>query len=362
MKKYMFVVTSLSKGGAERVVSILASELVKQGREVVVMTYFKTTQDYAIDSRVKLLCLSGGTEDEYENIGKLQRLAWMRRTIREEKPDFILPFLNHVCVQTWLACMGLKKKIAYTVRNFPGKGRTVSHVDQIHRYLMEHATVALAQNEDQRSCYAEKAWPRIHVLPNPVLPSYFDIQHAGRNARKCIVAVGRLENQKNYSLLLSAVAVLACKRQDFQLEIYGDGSQKEALQALIAQEGLSDVVQLMGRIPDTCVAYEKADLYILSSDFEGMPNALMEAMASGLMCISTDCPTGPRDLINNHENGLLIPVGDKDALVEAMTFCLEHEEVCIQYATRARETVATRYRPEIIVHELIDILENTYMS
>lgn len=357
MKKYLFVVPSLSKGGAERVVSILASELVNQGREAVVLTYFKTAQDYLVDPRVKVLCLSGGMESDYEKIGSLKRLALMRRMIMQENPDFILPFLDHVCIQTWVACWLSSLQIVYTVRLYPGKAESSALRKYLKKYLVEHSKATIVQNEEQRNFYESKARSHIHVLPNPVLADYFKISHKQYGDRKKIVAVGRLEKQKNYPMLIEAVKVVSQKRNDFEVEIYGDGSQQQVLKELVADMGLSDCIHMMGRVPDTRAAYEKADIFVLASDFEGMPNSLMEAMASEVTCISTNCPTGPSDLIEDHRNGLLIDVGDTPALIEALTYCLDHPKESEQFAKEARRTVAARYMPETIVSRLIQILE-----
>lgn len=357
MKKYLFVVPSLSKGGAERVVSILASELVNQGREAVVLTYFKTTQDYPVDPRVKILCLSGGMESDYEKIGSLKRLALMRQMIMNEKPDFIVPFLVHVCLQTWIACWFTKQQIVYTVRNNPAKAEASIIHKRIQEYLIEHSKVTIVQNEDQRRYYSLKAQKHIYVLPNPVSRSFFALKHIQREGKKKIVVVGRLEKQKNYPMLINAIAAISQQRNDFVVEIYGDGSLWEELHAAISSKELAERIHMMGRIPDTRAAYENADVFVLTSDFEGMPNSLMEAMASEVTCISTDCPTGPSDLIEDHRNGLLIDVGDTSALIESLTYCLDHHEESRQFAERARKKVAEKYMPENIVRRLIRILE-----
>ena len=358
MKKYLFVVPSLSKGGAERVVSILASELVNQGREAVVLTYFKTEQDYPVDPRVKVLCLSGGMEADYEKIGSAKRLILMRRMILKEQPDFILPFLDHVCIQTWMACWFSRRQIVYTVRLYPGRAESSAPRRYLKKYLVEHSRATIVQNEEQRNYYAAGARSHIHVLPNPVLADYFRISHEQRGDRKKIVAVGRLEKQKNYPMLIEAVKALSQIRDDFEVEIYGDGSQQTALKESIANKGLSDRIHMMGRIPDARAAYKKTDIFVLASDFEGMPNSLMEAMASEVACISTDCPTGPSDLIEDHRNGLLIDVGDTSALIDALNYCLDHPEESDRFAKEARRTVAARYMPATIVRRLIQILES----
>lgn len=134
-----------------------------------------------------------------------------------------------------------------------------------------------------------------------------------------IVAAGRLNNQKNFSILIRAFSKLATRFPEHKLVIYGEGEKRNELFQLIKEKQLSERIFLPGNVEDIGDKMRKACMFVLSSDFEGMPNALMEAMALGLPCISTDCPVGgPRFLIDSGENGILIPTGNEEALVNAM--------------------------------------------
>ena len=156
------------------------------------------------------------------------------------------------------------------------------------------------------------------------------------------MSVGRLNKQKNYPLLLRSFKDLHSEYAEYKLVIYGDGPERQSLEALIKDLGLSEVVLLPGAINNVPEVIYNASLFVLPSDFEGMPNALMEAMALGLPCISTDCPCGgARELIENDKNGLLVPVGDEKSIVSAIRFMLNNPEKAKQMGMNAMKIRST---------------------
>ena len=155
-------------------------------------------------------------------------------------------------------------------------------------------------------------------MQNPVDATRIPEPYIGER-KKVFAAVGRLEPQKNFPMLIKAFSEFHKEEKDYQLIIYGEGKERTNLEKLIKQLNLEGSVSLPGRNKDVLNAINDSAAFILSSDYEGMPNALIEAMCMGMPVISTDCPSGgPRELIENQENGILIPVGDEDALVDAL--------------------------------------------
>ncbi len=363
-KKYLFVVPSLSKGGAERVVSILASELTKQGRNAVIVTHFQAEKEYPVYENVEVICLSGLNEMEYRkkiSIVYLIRLAKMlRKEIVKQEPDYILPFLWTTCVRTDLALLGLKlkKRVIQTVRNNP-KVYPKNQLMKLYRnILVKKSRLTIVQNEQQKSFFPKKQWDRIKILPNPVSSSLLVIRHQNDIYPFRIVGVGRLEKQKNFVLLIDAVASVADKYENLKLDIYGEGSMKEELQEYIDYLKLNQKVTLKGRSNDYDEIYGNASLFVLSSDFEGMPNTLMEAMAVGLPCISTNCPTGPADIIESGKNGILVPAGNKEKLVQAIETLIQKNELRNKLGVEAKQTILSNYTPEKIVQNFIKICES----
>ncbi len=351
--KFLFVIPSLSKGGAERVVSVLASALVEMGHEASVLVYFKTENEYEMSESVKKIYLSDGFEEAYDSMNYFERLSKIRKVAKVEKPDFVVPFLSHVCIQTCVALFGTKHKIIQTVRNDP---RTLPE-GKLHRFLrdlfIKFSFKTFVQNENQKSYFDEKTQKKIFVLPNPVRGDLFDCKSQKDNEKLVIASAGRLNSQKNFFMLIDAFEKVFQNHKKIVLEIFGDGELKEQLEKYITDKGLDECVNLMGRTNDMKSMFESIDLYVLSSDYEGMPNSLMEAMAAGVPCVSTDCPTGPSDLIIDGENGLLVPVNDSDAMsgaIEKMLFQLDKEKI----ANSGREFVKENYSAEVIASRLLE--------
>ncbi len=354
--KIMFVIPSLSFGGAERVVSVLSNELVAQGNDVQILIYFRTENEYPTDITVKKVYLSNGFEDDYNKMNYYKRLALLRRITKAYNPDYIVPFLSHVCIQTCVALFGLDYKIIQTVRNNP---KTLPK-NKLHRFLRDlfinHSYKTIVQNNEQKDYFCKKIHNKIFVLPNPVREELFQAEKNKKSDKFIIASAGRLTYQKNFKLLIDSVENICKENSNVILQIYGDGELKEELQSYINGKKLDKSVFLMGRTDDMKSMFESIDLYILSSDFEGMPNSLMEAMAAGVPCISTDCPTGPSDLIVDGESGLLVPVNDSIAMENAirkMLFKLDKEHL----ANQARIFIKNSYSAKIIVSKLMHILQ-----
>lgn len=357
MKKYLFVVPSLSKGGAERVVSLLASGLVQiNGNDVTVLRYFKTENDYSVDDKVKIITLSEGYEEDYNKLNKVKVLKRVRQIIKKEAPDHIIPFLRHINLQTYLASpRKFRKKIIFTIRNSPYEKR--NKIAVIHDYLINHTNRTIVQNQKQKDYFSLEAQSRISILPNPVKTEFLEENARLDSENYIAVSSGRLLEQKNFPMLIRAFCNFACDKEDVFLHIYGEGEDKEKLQQLIDEVDCTRNIKLMGRSNDLVSIYKSVNLYILSSNFEGMPNALLEAMAIGLPCISTDCPTGPSEMIVNGENGLLVPVDDAEKMREAIEYMYNNRDKAEEMGKRAREFVSENYRIEKIVDRFLEIVD-----
>ena len=310
--KIFFVILQLAPGGAERVAFSLAKGL---------------SETFELDARV--IALQGFKKNVYEieqiNYIELKgnKLFNLRKLVVEHKPEIVVTMGVPICIYTIPALVGLKVKHIVSERNSPahfaGKWRT----KMISRWLMRFADGYVFQTEQARNFYGGRITKRSVVIHNPVC----DINENQRDTsrlRKEIVAVGRLIKQKNHALLIESFAEISKQYSEYQLVIYGEGCERENLESFATKLGISDKVMFPGAISNVHERIKDAAMFVMSSDFEGMPNALMEAMALGLPCISTNSPCGgPADLIVDGVNGVLVSVGDKSGLVLAMKNLLE---------------------------------------
>lgn len=318
MKKILFAITGMGGGGSERVVSVWASQLAERGYEVAIFTYAKKENEYAIDPRVKRLMLAENIKD-YLAMSYIKRYRLMRKTIKAFSPDAVIGFLPRMQVWMALATVGLKIKRIDTVRNSPWHFYNGALVKRLWKLCLKTGDLTILQSEDQKPFFSKSVQKKCVVVPNPLNEAY---EKEGKTVfperATRFAAAGRLSVQKNFPMLIKAFAKAAQIRRDITLDIYGAGTRDyiAELQALIDGLGMGERIFLRGRTENMHGELMMHDAFLMSSDFEGMPNALAEAMAVGLVCVSTDCRTGPRDLIREGENGFLVPVGDTDAMAE----------------------------------------------
>ena len=318
MKHILFAVSSLYGGGAERVVSVWASGLAKKGYKVSVLVYSRMENEYPIDNDVEVYTIAN-SQKECNDMSILTRLKLFRKKLKEIKPDVVISFLSIIQIYIRLTSIGLHIPRIETVRNNPWEIK--KGLNKIYSKLwlncFKGCNKLIVQSEDQKIFFDVKVQDKAVVIPNPINESYLQNCKTEYNANSHkIIAAGRLTPQKNYKMMIDAVKIASQKYGDITLEIYGVGELYDELNIYIKAQGLSDKITLMGRSDSLYKLYTERDLYLMSSNYEGMPNALAEAMAIGLPCISTDCKTGPRDLIENGDNGYLVEVGDADAMAE----------------------------------------------
>jgi glycosyltransferase involved in cell wall biosynthesis len=358
MKKIVFVIPFLSGGGAERVVSIWTGELAKQGNDVHLLVFYRVENEYMLDEKIVLHSVRK-RKNEYDDLTKWEKIKALRNIFKDIKPDIVLPFISHVGILASIAKIGLKTTLIETIRNNPDtspKRKLLRYIRNLSVFFSEKCIV---QNKTQLEYFPYWIQKKMVVLSNPISNEFTTTKKVFINKKiQDIVAVGRLEKQKNYPMLINAFSCIANIHKDIQLSIYGEGSLYNELFDLISKLNLHKRVSLNGRTSDIADILQKSDLYILSSVTEGMPNALMEAMAIGLPCISTNCPTGPIDLIENGSNGILIPVGDKEALVEAMSKVITNIDGSIEMGRKARETILSRYTAKASAKELMKFIES----
>lgn len=306
------IIGSLGWGGAERVAVCLCEEWVALGHSVCFFTVKpRPDREYALPPGVKRYDCRGN--------GKLFTIQKLRKALAQSSPDVVLVMDTPVCVYAVPALAGLGIPFVVSERSAPNTPAIKRSTKLLAHGLMRRASGFVFQTEGAKAYYSPSIQRRSVVIGNPLKRERIPAPYEGRRDRR-VVAVGRLIPAKNYPLLLSAFVAFHADHPDYQLEIYGGGPLEGTLLAQIRELGAEAYIRLMGPRERVLEEIVQAGQYVLCSDLEGMPNALIEAMAMGLPCISTDCPPGgPRELIESGVNGLLVPPGDRHALTAAMT-------------------------------------------
>ena len=354
--RFLFIASGLRFGGAERVMSILANEWNRHGEEVrFFLTGTPAESCYPLDAGIEII-------SDFEAAQKVRFEQFIHiREIRKEctgwKPDAVISFYNDICALTAIAIRGLHIPLIYSERNDPNRVNQ-RWIDKFYRKIVERkADRFVFQTEGARRCYPDKVQRRSIVLLNPMDTEPFPI-HNYEEEEKTIVSVGRLEPQKNQSLLIDAFSLIQDQLPDYRLVIYGEGHLREQLEEQIRKKNLQNCVFLPGVKKEIQDYIKKASLFVLSSNYEGIPNALIEAMAIGLPCISTDCsPGGARELIQHEKNGLLVPCGDADKLVTAMEEMILNRKLAIECVKNALE-IRKRVESSAIAKEWLSYLKN----
>lgn len=302
-----------SAGGAERVISVLCNRFVEQGIETTIIVRQNPQSVYPLDERVHLIATS--VTGRIGLLRNLKRNLKLRREIKRSRPDVIISFMTPINIQTILFSAGLGIPVVVSERNNPETD--INKRDKWMAKLLYPLCRGLVfQTEDAKNWFSKRVRDKGTVIPNPIA-DYLPDRRPPVPGR--IVSVGRLTAQKNQKMLIDAFAAYSAEDPAATLTIYGQGAMKEELERHIAERGMQERVILAGYSANVMEEIADAELFILPSDYEGMPNALMEAMGIGLPCISTDCPCGgPAYLIEDGVNGVLVPVADAEAMTAAI--------------------------------------------
>jgi len=331
-------------GGAERQIILLSNQLAKRGLDVTLCILSEYKSKYKIDKTVNIADLTG-VEGGRLTIWK--RFKAFRKFVIEQHPDVIVNYN----LQSAYFCLAIPKKargkIVYAERGDPFDKEYSGLLGMIRDITVKRMNGLVFQSEGARDCFDETVKKKSVVIHNSVnVPQ--EKYPIPTEREKRIVNVGRLYPQKNQRLLIDAFAKVSKVFPDYVLEIYGDGVLHDELQHQINSLQLQDKVHLKASRTNIWDCIYKASLFVLTSDYEGMPNALMEAMALGLPCIATDCrPGGARTLIEDGVNGFIVPLQDINKLTEKIEYLLSHPDVAERMAKNARMLQETHGDKEI---------------
>lgn len=361
MRKIAFHLNCLEQGGAERVVTNLANQFVEKGYQVIIATEWYGENEFQTDSRVKRVHVGLKDSDEKKNriIQVMLRVKYLADFIKEEKPDILIPFARKALYRGLMAAYFMKIPVLISIRTDPiGHYEELSDKIQIP-ILFPRVDGCVFQTEGQRDFFAPRLQKNSRIILNPINHKYIGVPEPKRRT-KTVVQSGRLVDFKNQPMLIQAFVEVHKKHPDYDLKIYGGDSfdgTKEILEDLIEKNKAEDYIHLMGASDSLEKDLVDAALYAFTSDWEGLPNALMEAMALGLPIVATDCPCGgPRTIMTDKVDGLLIPIKDQKALEDGINYLIENPEIAEKYGKNARK-IAERANGEAIFEQWREYIE-----
>ncbi|AEV29374.1 glycosyltransferase [Sphaerochaeta pleomorpha str. Grapes] len=357
--KIAIVITGMSFGGAERVTAYLSNYFVSCNKDIYLISLTKTEPAYPLAGLVHYIQL-----DPSESKNPLVRyralIKQIRNTIKKIQPSLVLGMMSYSGSLTAFACAGLKIPILLSERNDPNTTQSFSNLEKkvIRFAYHKFAYRAVFQTESAKTYYYRRDSFRGVVIPNPLYLEDLPSPNTGINNTMEIMSAGRLSKQKNQQLLIKAFFLVHEKHPQCTLTIYGEGDQRMQLEQLISSLHLESSVSLPGIESSIFPKLQKAHMFVMSSNFEGMPNALIEAMAMGLPVVTTDYSEGRGTLVINNKNGLVVPRFNEKALAEAMLFIIENPKLAFEMSRNAL-CVRNELDSRQICKKWLDTIEET---
>ena len=351
-KKILFVLPRMGGGGAERVTALLANALCEQGNDVTIYTLVSGESFYPLNPLIHYegVGISVDRKNKFttyasEGVALPKSFYKIRKLINNGHFDAVISLLIETDILVG-ACKwtGLKFRHVCSERNDPTRRSTKQL--KILNSVYKRASLFVCQSTMVSNFYKDIPESIKVVISNPINPE--DLPERPDTLSKRVVAIGRLTNQKNFSLLIKSFAKLSEKYPEYILDIYGEGEQRSQLETLINELGLGWKIHLKGPSKQVQKDIADAELFVMSSDYEGFPNALLEAVAIGLPVISTDFATGIARELVGEENGIVVPVGNVDKLTSAIDIMLGNADMRHRMSQCNREKAKKYYTKEII--------------
>lgn len=344
--KIVFVIPNMTGGGTERVISLLSNEYVRMGHDVAIMQF--AGYEHAYDLHEKVEDFSIAPKSNGNPIAMIRRFINMRRYFKRNPDCYIFAFAVMGAVFSAMASMGLKRYLLVGERNSPES----CNVKKLRNWAYRRADRITFQTSDGIAYFPDAIARKAVVIPNPVDASVPERFEGVRSHR--VVTAGRLHKQKNHALLLDAFAVFAHSFPDYELHVYGQGELEGELKKRADTLGIKDKVVWHGFCRNVKEEIRDARMFVLSSDFEGISNSMLEALAMGIPTISTDCPIGgARIYMGEGERGLLVPTGDAEALAEAMLRVASDDELAGELSVNAAG-IKDRYSVSSIAEKFLE--------
>lgn len=321
--RILLAISTLGAGGAERVITILSDELARRGHAVTLLTLAGVDNGFFEVSpavhRVALGLAAISQPATTRVVANAKRVLAFRRAVIAANPDVVVAFITETNVTALLACLGLGKPVVISERIDPREHPVGRIWSLLRRATYGRARLLVVQTSAIADWCRERWGLRsVATIPNPVLVSAgAKIDDAG-TTRPFLLAVGRLDRQKGFDVLLHAYALVAAELPDLDLRIAGDGPEADSLRKQAVDAGLGGRVTFLGQVRNIPDLMNQAFAFVLPSRYEGFPNVLLEALASGAATIAADCRSGPRQILGHGQYGVLVPVEDPVALAAGL--------------------------------------------
>ena len=331
-KKISLIIPMLGGGGAERVLSYIANYFDDKGYEVTIYTFLDDKVFYEINDGVKHVHLNVYHKNKV--LKQIKRVFALRRALRSDGSETVISFDRFIGIP---AALFLGKKVISSERNDPYSNvKPKSFWAWLRSFLYARCDTMVFQTEYAKGYFSNKIQKNSVIIPNPIpdgLPDRFE----GEREKK-IVAVCRLVEQKNLPMMFTCVSKLLTEYPDYKFYLYGEGVMRKSLENHIAESKLEDRFILCGYVTDIPQRIRDAAMYISTSDFEGISNSMLEALALGIPSVCTDCPAGGAAMaIQSGENGILVPVRDCKAMYNAMKYIADNPDEAEKMSERAVE-------------------------
>ena len=330
----LFINRCLTGGGSEKAMVLIANYLAKMGKKVGMLLLVKDKETYCLDPEIEVIecfCPMG----KNKIVWHFKRICMIRKVLKEVDARHVVSFMWDINVRVILANLGLHKRIVCSERADP-RNETRKFINFALKYILPLADFTVFQTPIVQSYYPLKAQRKSIVIPNAIgnMPRCVDYD----KRKKVIVAIGRLAEQKNYELLIETFKKFHEVHQEYKLIIYGEGVLRNRVEALISKLNLNTDVELLGYVSNIPERIADAQMYINTSNYEGISNAMLEALAMGLPCVCTDCPVGGAAMvIKDHHNGILVEVGNQQELLTAMLEIAEDDMLAKKLSANATQ-------------------------
>ncbi len=350
--RVLFVTEDLANGGSERVISVLANGFAEEHESAVAAIRWDKVV-YTLDDRVKYYSFKD------ENKGKLKRtlgrFLFLIKAIKDYKPDIVVAFDTIPITYSYICCKLTKQKLVVSERTEPSKHLGKGIISKLYFKAFDKSTGAVFQTEEAQKYFNPDVQKKSVVIPNPINDEFVTERYKGERTKEIVTAC-RLTAQKNIRLFIDIISEITKKYPEYKGIIYGDGPDLEKLKAYAKEKNAEDNILFAGKVSNIKERIYKSQFYLCTSDYEGISNSMLEAMALGLNVVSTDCPVGgARMAITSGIDGMLFPVGDRDAGVEAISKLIESPELSDSIGEAATK-ICERWSSKRITQKWIDFL------
>lgn len=358
----MLVIHALGYGGAGKMIVKLADALAQRNdTEVIIYVEESVGKHYAMDDRVKVY-----QETQFFSnylTRHFREMFQLRRRVKEINPDLVISFQTNQNALAVYATRGRHIPVIVSERGDPYVYHNL--VAKIKTWVINHAEGGVFQTHQAMAYYGKGLQSRSRVIYNPC-PIEVVERPQWQDRRDEVAFVARFDiHQKRQDLMVDAFAIVVKKHPEVKLVFYGKGEpDMSTIREKVANLGLQDNVVFKGLVNNVIQEIKDSKLFVMTSDFEGMPNALIEAMIAGLPCLSTDCsPGGARELIVDGENGLIVPCGGINAVAEKILYLLDHPEIADKMGQEA-QSISEKLNPKRIFgqwNEYVDSIIKKYI-